>query len=464
MKRIRIKTSLSLYFVIVVAITVFFASFFSRIFISRQFEEYVKKNQKKQADELAENIGSNYNDRSGGFNIDYIHGMGMYALKDGFIIKLYDKDKNLLWDAENHDMALCHYVMNAISARMEEKRPELKGEFVTYTYSLKNMGEDVGNLDISYYTPYYLDENEFGFIEALNFILGIVGTVALIVAVTLGMLLAGRITKPILGVIKAAGKISEGDYETRVNTDLKERETFELADAVNNMAAALREQEFLRNELTKDLAHELRTPVTNVSSYVEMMADGVMEPTKERLLSCYEELSRLGALISDLERLEKVEADKGNLKKEDFDIYELAVSVLKGFESVLSDKNIIAKTVGKETHIFADKTRISQVITNLVSNAVKYTDNNGEITVFVEEHGENLQITVEDTGIGIPEKDLPRVFERFYRTDRSRTRKTGGVGIGLSITKAIVQAHNGNIYCESTPGEGSRFIVNLPVK
>ncbi|MBP5305068.1 MAG: HAMP domain-containing histidine kinase [Lachnospiraceae bacterium] len=464
MKRIRIKTSLSLYFVIVVAITVFFASIFSRIFISRQFEEYVKKNQKKQADELAENIGSNYNDRSGGFNIDYIHGMGMYALKDGFIIKLYDKDKNLLWDAENHDMALCHYVMNAISARMEEKRPELKGEFVTYTYSLKNMGEDVGSLDISYYTPYYLDENEFGFIDALNIILSIVGAVALIIAVTLGMLLAGRITKPILGVIKAAGKISEGDYETRVNTDLKERETFELADAVNNMAAALREQEFLRNELTKDLAHELRTPVTNVSSYVEMMADGVMEPTKERLLSCYEELSRLGVLISDLERLEKVEADKGNLKKEDFDIYELAESVLKGFESVLSDKNIIAKTVGKETHIFADKTRISQVITNLVSNAVKYTDNNGKITVFVEEHGENLQITVEDTGIGIPEKDLPRVFERFYRTDRSRTRKTGGVGIGLSITKAIVQAHNGNIYCESTPGEGSRFIVNLPVK
>ena len=464
MKRIRIKTSLSLYFVIVVAITVFFASIFSRIFISRQFEEYVKKNQKKQADELAENIGSNYNDRSGGFNIDYIHGMGMYALKDGFIIKLYDKDKNLLWDAENHDMALCHYVMNAISARMEEKRPELKGEFVTYTYSLKNMGEDVGSLDISYFTPYYLDENEFGFIDALNFILSIVGAVALIVAVALGMLLAGRITKPILGVIKAAGKISEGDYETRVNTDLKERETFELADAVNNMAEALKEQEFLRTELTKDLAHELRTPVTNVSSYVEMMADGVMEPTKERLLSCYEELSRLGVLISDLERLEKVEADKGNLKKEDFDIYELAVSVLKGFESVLNDKNIIAKAVGKETHIFADKTRISQVITNLVSNAVKYTDNNGKITVFVEEHGENLQITVEDTGIGIPEKDLPRVFERFYRTDRSRTRKTGGVGIGLSITKAIVKAHNGNIYCESTPGEGSRFIVNLPVK
>lgn len=463
MKNMRLRTTLLLAFALLIALTVCLVGLLSSIFISREFETYVKQTQKKQADDLAESIGSHYDEAAGGFNIDYVHGMGMYALKDGFVIRLYDSDKNLLWDAENHDMALCHEVMDSIALRMQEQRPELGGDFVTYSYDLVSGGTRGGVLEISYYTPYYLDENDFQFIHALNRILSLAGGVALLAAVWLGLLFAARITKPISGVISATKKIAEGDYGVRVSTEYNERETRELADAVNHMAASLEEQEYLRRQLTGDIAHELRTPVTNISSYIELMLDGVMEPTPERLKSCYDELSRLSGLIADLERLESAEAAGYALNREEVELYRLAGTILQSFETGLREKNIDARLTGEEVRICADPGRLGQVIANLLSNALKYTDEGGSITVSVKKREEWAELAVADTGIGIAKDEQERVFERFYRTDKSRTRKTGGAGIGLSISRAIVQAHGGTISCESEPGVGSRFTVRLPM-
>lgn len=464
MKKMRLKTTLSLVFALMVALTVFLVSVFSGIFINRQFEEYVKQTQQQEAGELAESIGSNYDEGLGGFNIDYVHGMGMYALREGFIIRLYDRDMYLLWDAENHDMEKCHEIMDNIMDRMHEKMPEVHGEFVTYSYDLKSGDKLNGVLEISYYTPYYMNENEFQFIKALNMILGIVGAISIVIAAFIGALVARRITDPISGVISATKKISEGDYSVRVDADLKEQETYELAEAINGMAGTLQDQEYLRRQLTADIAHELRTPVTNISSYMEMMMDDVMEPTPERLKSCYDELSRLTGIISDLDRLENAESGEILLEKENVDLYELSETILQGFSTKLEEKKITAQITGSEVFVTADRGRMGQVIANLLSNAIKYTDENGRIRISVGAKNDKTVLEVEDTGIGISEEDRARVFERFYRTDKSRTRKTGGAGIGLSISKAIVQAHGGTIHCESGPGKGSRFVVKLPLK
>lgn len=388
--------------------------------------------------------------------------MGMYALDEGFIIRLYDREGNLLWDAENHDMAYCHEVMENITHRMETMRPDMHGHFVTYSYELEPDGHKQGTLEISYYTPYYLDENKFQFIKALNRILVIVAIVSLAVAALFGVLISKRITKPISGVISVTRKISEGDYAVRAETDLKELEIYELAAAVNHMADSLQDQEYLRKQMTKDIAHELRTPVTNISSYMEMMMEGVMDPTKERLDSCYQELSRLSSIIRDLERLENAESDDISLDLEEMDLSDLSRTILKGFETKLREKNIRASITGDAAYVLADKGRMGQVIANLLSNAIKYTDENGSIDVYVKRDKDKVSLMVEDTGIGIPEDEQSRIFERFYRTDKSRTRKTGGAGIGLSISKAIVLAHNGSICCESRDEKGTRFIVSLP--
>lgn len=202
--------------------------------------------------------------------------------------------------------------------------------------------------------------------------------------------------------------------------------------------------------------------MANLSSYMEMMIDEVLEPTPERLQSCYGELQRLSGLISDLERLRQVENENLVLHKTDVDLRELSQVVIGNFESQLREKNLDGQVAGDMSVVSVDRDRMQQVMTNLVSNAVEYSTDGGCVRVTVEDTEDSGIIRVEDTGIGIPREDLKRIFERFYRTDKSRTRKTGGAGIGLAIVKTIVQAHRGTVTVESEAGKGSVFTVTLP--
>ena len=223
-------------------------------------------------------------------------------------------------------------------------------------------------------------------------------------------------------------------------------------------------QEDVRRQLTSDVAHELRTPVANVSSQLEAMIEEVWEPTKERLQSCYDELGRISGIISDLEKLRQIEASNMVLEKEPVDLLELAQAVKTAFEPELAKKKLTCMVTGESAIISGDQRRLHQVIFNLVSNAVKYSTESGQILIDIHNSGKNVQLTVKDQGIGIAKEDIPLIFERFYRTDRSRNRKTGGAGIGLTIVKAIVLAHGGNISVESVKGCGSCFMVVLPKK
>lgn len=462
MKRYSLRVSLAIQFALLVLAAIFLISIVANVMISHEFEEYVKEQQELEASDIAQNISGQYSAANGGWNIDYIHGMGMYALESGFIIKLYDADENVLWDAEHHDMTLCHEVMQSITVLMQEELPNLDGDFVTHRYDLEQSGKVVGYLDISYYSPYYMNENAFRFIAALNRILMAVGGVSLTGAVIMGVLLANRMVKPISKVVEITQKISDGDYGTRCKEDIRTKELHEMAYAVNQMAEFLEAQEAIRKRLTSDVTHELRTPVANISSYIEMMIDGVMEPTPERLKNCYDELQRLSGLISDLERLRQEENENLVLDKSDVNLRELSQAVMGSFEIQLREKHLDGQVTGGDSIVSMDRGRMQQVITNLVSNAIKYSNDGGTVRIVIEDMKDSGIIHVEDSGIGIPQKDLKRIFERFYRTDRSRNRETGGAGIGLTIAKTIVQAHGGKISAQSEEGKGSRFTVVLP--
>lgn len=462
MRRHSLRSTLAVRFSLLVLAAISLISIVANIMISREFEEYVEEQQKSEADNIAQNISGQYSAVNGGWNIDYIHGMGMYALESGFIIKLYDADESVLWDAEHHDMALCHEVMQSITILMRENRPDWDGDFVTHRYDLKQSGEIVGYLDISYYSPYYMNENAFQFITALNRILLSVGSVSLIGAIIMGVLLANSIVKPISKVVGIMQKISDGDYAARFREDIRAKELHELSHAVNHMAESLEDQETLRKRLTSDVTHELRTPVANISSYMEMMTDGIMEPTPERLQNCYDELQRLSGLISDLERLRQVENENLTLDKSDVDLRELAQTVMGNFEIQLQEKHLSGQVMGDISIVSIDRDRMQQVLTNLISNAIKYSNDGGTVRVIIENMNNSGIIHIEDNGIGIPREDLKRIFERFYRTDKSRNRRTGGAGIGLAIAKTIVQAHKGKIIVESEERKGSRFTVILP--
>ncbi len=292
--------------------------------------------------------------------------------------------------------------------------------------------------------------------------LAVVGIISIVFAAIAGIILAGKISVPVKAATRAAKDIAQGNYNNRINTDICTMELSELGNAVNHMAESLDNQEMLRRRLTSDVAHELRTPVANVSSNIEAIIEGALEPTNERLSSCYNELERITGIITELEKLRQIEGENMILHIGHVDIYELAKEVKLIFENEMSKKNIRCDIIGEHIDVCVDKDKMSQVLNNLISNAVKYTDNYGNIQITVIQENENVVITVKDNGCGIDDNDIPYIFERFYRTDKSRNRSTGGAVIGLTITRAIVQLHGGMIHVESKKGVGSLFKVTIP--
>ena len=268
--------------------------------------------------------------------------------------------------------------------------------------------------------------------------------------------------RPVATTADIATPIARGNYDIRIESETKTKELRDLLSAVNHLASNLSEQERLRKRLTSDVAHELRTPLTAVNVYLEAMIEGVWEATPERLKGCHEEIERLVSLVADLEQLVKVEGENLRLSKSRVDFMEIARAVGANLEAEARRKGMSIGISGEECVVEADRNRITQVLANLVSNAIKYTPNGGHIQVEVKDGGQSGTIRVKDDGIGIPERDIPLIFERFYRTDTSRSRKTGGAGIGLTIAQSIVKAHGGTIAVESRVNEGSCFTVTIP--
>jgi signal transduction histidine kinase len=461
MKR-SLGTQLSLTIMLVVLFAVAVISFLSNLLINRKFRDYIAIEQQRRTGEIVASLSQQYTSLTQTWDRGFIHTIGMYALYDGYIIKVYDNDGQSVWDAECHNMSLCTQVMSEISGRMRERYPQIAGEFVSRAYDLTQNGRKIGSAAITYFGPYFFNENDFQFLQALNSILLAAGAGSLVFAFIAGIFLARHIARPISKTVAITRQISQGNYAIRFEGRTRTKELDDLVSAVNHLAGSLSEQESLRRRLTADVAHELRTPLAAVGAHLEAMIEGVWEPSAERLQSCHEEITRLGKLVADLERLEKEESAGLKLNKVPVDLLELARTVSNSLEIDTRAKGLSLTVEGNSAFVPADRDRIRQVVVNLLSNAIKYTPEGGRVGLTVGEAEHNASFTVSDDGEGIPENELPFIFERFYRADKSRNRKTGGAGIGLAIVKSIVTAHGGTVDVESAPGRGSSFTVTLP--
>jgi two-component system sensor histidine kinase BaeS len=212
------------------------------------------------------------------------------------------------------------------------------------------------------------------------------------------------------------------------------------------------------------VAHELRTPLTTLRSHLEALIDGVWEASPARLKGLHEETLRLGRLVEDLSSLSRYEQGGLELKREPLRAAELAAPVVALWQERFRRKGVSLelRAGAPEAMIRADREKLTQVLTNLLDNALNFTPPGGKVQVSVSAKAGGVELAVEDTGCGIPAEDLPHVFERFYRADPSRARDTGGFGIGLSIVREIVRAHGGTVEVRSAPGRGSEFRVILP--
>lgn len=462
--KITIRKQLSFLILCVALIVIFLISMLSNILINKNFERYVVQQQEKKTKELIENIGLQYDSKSDTWQNDMIHAIGMYALYDGYILKIYNNHGISIWDTEKHDMSLCQSVMNQIVTRMEKEYPKLHGAITTKTYPILRGENQIGTAVLEYYGPYFLDENDFQFLKALNKILVSTACISFLGAFVVGSMIAKKISKPIINTVFMTKEISCGNYEVRLEEKTSIQELQQLVTSVNILADSLEKQERLRKQLTADVSHELRTPLTTVSTHLEAMIEGLWEPTKERLESCQEELSRLTHLVKDLEKLEKAESDVIKLKREPINMRELMDSVLMILEAEIYRKQLRVCILGETNPIFVDRDRIHQVMLNLLTNAIKYTKEGGKIFISFMDQKDAILMKIEDTGIGISKEEQPFIFERFYRADKSRNRKTGGSGIGLAIVHSIVKAHGGQIEVISEVDKGSQFLIKLPRK
>jgi signal transduction histidine kinase len=281
-------------------------------------------------------------------------------------------------------------------------------------------------------------------------------------ALLLTLFLSSRILAPVRALSGAARRLARGDFGEQVQVRTRD-ELGQLADTFNMMSQELARTEEMRRNMVADVAHELRTPLSNIRGIVEAMRDGVMAMDEKTLGSIHEEVMLLARLVDDLQELTLAEAGKLALDKQDTDIAELARHAAEVARPGAEAKGIVVRVEATgQACARADSERIAQVLRNLLNNAINYTPEGGQVAVSVEVMDAEVAVEVADTGIGIPAEDLPRIFDRFYRVDKSRSRVTGGSGLGLTIAKRFVDAHGGRMTVESEVGQGSKFTFTIP--
>ena len=269
---------------------------------------------------------------------------------------------------------------------------------------------------------------------------------------------------PIRSLTGAARRLGGGDLSYRVPSNRRD-EVGELARTFNEMATTLERAEAHRRNMTADIAHELRTPLTNIRGYIEAIRDGVLEPDASTIETLHQQTIHLSRLVEDLRVLSVADAGALRLDLEKEDIATIARDTVNSFKPRAAELGISIKfdAANGLPNVEVDRTRIGQVVANLVENAFTHTPQGGTVTVSVGQSTPGaVELAVEDNGRGIPADVLPRVFDQFYRVDKSRSRSTGGAGIGLTIVRKLVEAHGGTVRAESKPGEGARFVVTLP--
>jgi histidine kinase len=295
--------------------------------------------------------------------------------------------------------------------------------------------------------------------------------IALLAAVVASFLISRQVVEPIQKLMKLSRKIATGEYEERlqISGNVQENQLDELdqlALSFNQMADKLEKTESLRRQLIGDVTHELRTPLSAIKGYMEGLIDGVISATPETYNQVYAEADRLQRLVNDLQELSRVEAGTYQLKIESVAPTLLVETVVNNFNRQFDEKGLILKHTCEANlpKVSVDKDRIVQVLTNLVGNAWQYTPTGGVVTISVSRVKNEVIFKVTDTGIGISPEHLSLIFNRFYRTDKSRTRASGGSGIGLTIAQALVKAHHGRIWVESAgEGEGTSIYFTLSI-
>lgn len=424
------------------------------------FEKYADLSRQKKTDLLAASFEDQY--RDGSWREDELKKIGVQGLSYGFVTKITDAGGKVIWDAAEHDRAACEQTLQHISHNMRLLVSDWEGKYTVKEYPLVKDGQKIGDLELGFMGPYFLTELELNYLAPINKILAVLALACIILSLFLSRWARKGVKAELAKVSELAELVAQKKGYDPVKFTSNSEEIQKVLDTIKHLGLTIEEQEKVKKRMTADLAHELRTPLATLQANLEGLIEGIWQPTPERLNSCHEEILRIIRLVGDLEQLTKYETDRIILNLTTFDLGELLGNICLNFQGSYQQKGVALECTRKMEMITGDRDKISQLVVNLLSNSLKHTPAGGKVMVMTSGNRDFIYLVLNDSGSGIPPEALSQVFDRLYRADTSRTRSTGGSGIGLAIAKAIVEAHGGSINIVSQVGAGTEVTVVLP--
>lgn len=460
--KLSLTKKLSLGFLLTAIVSILIAVLISNFMIGKKFNNYLIDEHKNKVDKIAATIDGLYNEKTG-FSSNNKEELLRYANAEELYIEVKNETGVVVFTSGNSNLQNNTMMGSMMGSMMNNFSTIKPGQYTEDSYPLSKNNKKIGTIVFGYYGTSFLNAGALTFKTTLNHSFFLSGFIALIFGLIVSILLSKKISSPLTKITDTANKIRNGDLEARSHVTSQTKEIDDLETSINYLAQTLQKQELLRKRLTSDMAHELRTPLTNLKSHIEALLDKVWEPTEKILTSFYEEIERLIKLVEGLNNIAKLEQTNLNLNKSRFNLSSELEKIITSFEPQYNSSDLkLHSSLIPNVLVLMDKDKLKQVIYNLLSNSLKYSKTNGEVILTLTSKDDNIIVELKDNGIGISEKDLPFIFERLYRSDDSRDKNTGGTGIGLTIVKAIVEAHNGTINVKSTLGEGSTFVLIFP--
>ena len=462
MKR-TIKWQLLLSFVSLSFILVGAFSWITLNLLESHFADYVRERQESELEEYSTDLENLYQ-QNGTWeeNSQAIQRVGRNALQQSVIVRIFDEDGQLLWSPSASEEEDAKNKVQDHLLHMQQMVGGMESDYVQSRSPLYDGTEEIGIMEIQSVGPYAYTEHDALFISDMESKLVLVAFFSLLIPLFFALLVAKKLSSPIVTINDFTKEIAKGRYSSLSLEETGIREIDDLLVSVNDLSLQLQHQQKIRNRLSSDIAHEIRTPLTTLKGNIEAMIDGVWEISEERLYRCYEEISRITRLIGEIDRINELESQESQLQKTTFDLTELAQQIVDNFQPMLVENKLNCSVSGNRVFISADRDKIHQVLTNLLANAIKFTPSGGRIDLYVSQSKGTASFRIIDNGQGIPPDEVGQIFERFYMAEPSRNSKLGGQGIGLSIVKGIVNAHQGTISVDSIYGKGTTFTINLP--
>ena len=450
-----IRKRLSLIIIFCAVVAVLLSVLIVNVTITNTFNKYMEDIQTKRNTRLVEYFQQIYK-RDGAWTQTSGEEMMHEAYMNNYCLTLLDENGKVIWEMNHENIKNKNYVN--LHNNMEEE-----GVYTTETFDINVNEKKVGSIIVGQYSPVLISKEDISFKTEINKGIVLSGILTLAIVTIISLILSKQFSEPIKEVSKTSVSLSKGNYNSRSNIKSNIEEIRNLTDSINDLGEKLNSQDLLRKRLVSDISHEIRTPLNVLQNNLEAMIDGIIPVTTDKLNNLNDEVIRFGKLLNNLNALKQIESDEIVLKLGLVNIEELLCAVVSDFSIAANENNvnlIMNREENKDLVVLGDYDKLKQVFINLISNGIKFNNTNGTVWVNMSSNEDSVIVEIKDNGIGIKKEDLPFIFERMYRGDKSR-HKIEGSGLGLTLVKKILTLHSGSIDVESKENKGTTFTVRI---